>query len=69
MSFVEQEDVFNVVEELLKRVFIKFSNKKFLFNKFPRITFEEAMLKYATDKPDLRNPLQIYDLTNIFLRM
>ena len=68
MSFVEQEDVFNVVEELLKRVFIKFSNKKFLFNKFPRITFEEAMLKYATDKPDLRNPLQIYDLTNIFLR-
>ncbi len=68
MSFVEQEDVFNVVEELLKRVFNKFSNKKFLFNKFPRITFEEAMLKYATDKPDLRNPLQIYDLTNIFLR-
>ena len=68
MSFVEQEDVFNVVEELLKRVFNKFSNKKLLFNKFPRITFEEALLKYATDKPDLRNPLQIYDLTNIFLR-
>ena len=68
MSFVEQEDVFRVVENLLTKVFQKFSNKKFLYEKFPRIPFKEAMLKYATDKPDLRNPLQINDLTKVFER-
>ena len=68
MSFVEQEDVFAVVEKLLNKVFKKFSNKKFLYNNFPRISFKDAMLKYATDKPDLRNPLEIYDLTSIFKR-
>ena len=68
MSFVEQEDVFKVVESLLNKVFKKFSNKKFLHEKFPRIPYEDAMLKYATDKPDLRNPLEIYDLTEIFHR-
>ena len=68
MSFVEQEDVFRVVENLLIRVFQKFSNRKFLYEKFPRIPFKEAMLKYATDKPDLRNPLQINDLTKVFER-
>ncbi len=68
MSFVEQEDVFNVVESLLNKVFKKFSNKKFLHEKFPKIPYEDAMLKYATDKPDLRNPLEIYDLTEIFHR-
>ena len=68
MSFVEQEDVFRVVENLLIKVFKKFSNKKFLYEKFPRIPFKEAMLKYATDKPDLRNPLQINDLTKVFER-
>ncbi len=68
MSFVEQEDIFRVVENLLSKVFKKFSNKKFLSEKFPRIPFKEAMLKYATDKPDLRNPLQINDLTKIFER-
>ena len=68
MSFVEQEDVFKVVEDLLSKVFQKFSNKKFLSEKFPRIPFKEAMLKYATDKPDLRNPLLINDLTKIFER-
>ena len=68
MSFVEQEDVFKVVENLLIKVFQKFSNKKFLYEKFPRIPFKEAMLKYATDKPDLRNPLQINDLTKVFER-
>ena len=68
MSFVEQEDVFRVVENLLIKVFQKFSNKKFLYEKFPRIPFKEAMLKYATDKPDLRNPLQINDLTKVFER-
>ena len=68
MSFVEQEDVFEVVEKLLFNTFKEFTNKKLLFNKFPRITFKEAMLKYGTDKPDLRNPLIINDITKIFLR-
>jgi len=68
MSFVEQEDVFNVVEKLMINLFKKFSSKKLLNNKFPRIPYDEAMLKYGTDKPDLRNPLLIYDLTNIFTR-
>ncbi len=68
MSFVEQEDVFNVVEKLLVSTFKKFSNKKILFEKFPRITFKEAMLKYGSDKPDLRNPLIISDITKIFSR-
>ena len=68
MSFVEQEDVFKVVESLLCKLFKKFSKKKFLFEKFPKIPFEQAMLKYGTDKPDLRNPLEIYDLTTIFHR-
>ncbi len=68
MSFVEQEDIFNVVEKLMVSVFKQFSNKKLMFQKFPRITFEEAMLKYGTDKPDLRNPLIINDLTSIFSR-
>ena len=68
MSFVEQEDVFNVVEKLLVNTFKEFSNKKLLFNKFPRITYKEAMLKYGSDKPDLRNPLIINDITEIFSR-
>ena len=68
MSFVEQEDVFNVVEKLLVNTFKEFSNKKLLFKKFPRITFKEAMLKYGSDKPDLRNPLIMNDITEIFLR-
>ncbi len=68
MSFVEQEDVFKVVEKLFVNTFKKFSNKKLLFNQFPRISFKEAMLKYGTDKPDLRNPLIISDITEIFLR-
>jgi len=68
MSFVEQEDVFNVLEVLLVKLFKKFSSKKVLKDKFPRITYRESMLKYGTDKPDLRNPLYITDLTNIFTR-
>ena len=68
MSFVEQEDVFNVIEELFIKTFKKFSNKKILFNQFPRISFKESMVKYGTDKPDLRNPLIISDITEIFLR-
>jgi len=68
MSFVEQEDVFNVVEKLFVNTFKKFSNKKLLYNQFPRISFKDSMMKYGTDKPDLRNPLIINDITEIFLR-
>jgi aspartyl-tRNA synthetase len=68
MSFVEQEDIFNVVEKLMINLFKHFSSKKLLNEKFPRIPYEEAMSKYGTDKPDLRNPLVIEDLTKIFTR-
>jgi len=68
MSFVEQEDVFRVVEKLMISLFKNFSSKKLLHEKFPKISYEEVMLKYGTDKPDLRNPLLINDLTNIFIR-
>ncbi len=68
MSFVEQEDVFKVVESLLLNLFKKFSNKKILSEKFPRIPFKTSMEKYGTDKPDLRNPLIIYDVTDVFKR-
>ena len=66
MSFVEQEDVFEVVEKLMVKLFKKFSSKKLVEEKFPRISYKESMQKYATDKPDLRNPLVINDITNIF---
>jgi len=68
MSFVEQEDVFRIVESLLIDLFKKFSKRKILFEPFPRITFDNAMLLYGTDKPDLRNPLVISDVTEIFKR-
>ena len=68
MSFVEQEDVFQVVEKLMVNVFKEFSSKKLVYEKFPRITYSDAMLKYGSDKPDLRNPLIINDVTSIFTR-
>ena len=68
MSFIEQEDVFEVVEKLMLNLFKEFSNKKILSEKFPKISYKEAMLKYGTDKPDLRNPLLITDITEIFTR-
>ena len=68
MSFVEQEDVFKVVEKLLINTFKKFSNKKLISEKFPRISYADAMAKYGSDKPDLRNPLIINDITEVFLR-
>ena len=68
MSFVEQEDVFNVVEKLMVNVFKEFSEKKIVSEKFPRIPFQETMKKYGTDKPDLRNPLIIQDITSLFHR-
>ena len=68
MSFVEQEDIFQVVEKLIIKLFKKFSTKKISNEKFPRITYKESMEKFGTDKPDLRNPLIIEDITNIFTR-
>ena len=68
MSFVEQEDVFNVVEKLMIKLFKEFSPNKIVSEKFPRITYKDAMMKYGTDKPDLRNPLLIYELTSLFTR-
>ena len=68
MSFVEQEDIFQVVEKLIINVFTTFSSKELTYENFPRIPYEESMLKYGSDKPDLRNPLLISDLTNIFTR-
>jgi len=68
MSFVEQEDVFNVVETLMVNTFKKFSNKKLKYDKFPKISYKEALLKYGSDKPDLRNPLIINDISDLFSR-
>ncbi len=68
MSFVEQEDVFNVVEKLMINLFKNFTSKKIFKEKFPRIPYRESMKKYGTDKPDLRNPLIIQDVTEIFTR-
>ncbi len=66
MSFADQEDVFAVAEEVLYNTFCKFTDKKVSGKPFKRITYCEAMLKYGTDKPDLRNPLEIADLTPVF---
>ncbi len=68
MSFVEQEDVFEVIEKLFNKLFTKFSKFKIQNEKFPKITFADAMLKYGTDKPDLRNPLLIYEVSDVFKR-
>jgi len=68
MSFVEQEDIFSIVEKLMITLFNKFSKKKIKYENFPKISYKESMLKYGTDKPDLRNPLIISDLTDIFTR-
>ena len=68
MSFVEQEDIFSVVEKLMVKLFNNFSKKKIINEKFPRIKYSESMMNYGTDKPDLRNPLIIKDVTEIFTR-
>ncbi len=68
MSFVEQEDIFRVVEKLMINLFKNFSKNKILSEKFPRITYKEAIQKYGNDKPDLRNPLILQDVTEIFNR-
>ena len=66
MAFAEQEDVFEVIENVIPDTFEKFSDKKVSNAPFVRIPYKEAMLKYGTDKPDLRNPLEIVDVTDIF---
>ena len=65
MSFVEQDDVFAAVEPVIAGVFAEFTDKD-IASTFPRITFADAMLKYGTDKPDLRIPLEIQDVTETF---
>ena len=66
MSFVTQEDVFQAVEPVLRGVFEEFAGGKRVTKEFPRITYADAMLKYGVDKPDLRNPLIIADVTDEF---
>ena len=68
MAFATQEDVFEVMEKVIYNTFKKFSNKN-VDKVFKRISYQEAMLKYGTDKPDLRNPLEIKDVTNIFEKL
>lgn len=67
MAFATEEDVFSVAEEVLYNVFKKFSDKKVSPAPFKRITYAESMLKYGSDKPDLRNPLIITDISDMFL--
>lgn len=66
MAYSTQEDVFDVIEPIMYNTFKTFSDKKILEYPFPRIPYKEAMLKYGTDKPDLRNPLSIIDLSEFF---
>jgi len=66
MSFVTQDDVFDAVEPVLRGLFEEFAGGKPVTQKFPRIPYAEAMLKYGADKPDLRNPIEIADLTEEF---
>ncbi|MFE0415184.1 aspartate--tRNA ligase [Streptomyces tendae] len=66
MSFVEQEDVFQPVERLMTELFTEFGGGREVTSPFPRIPFREAMLKYGSDKPDLRAQLELVDITDVF---
>ncbi|MBN8827932.1 MAG: aspartate--tRNA ligase [Sphingobacteriia bacterium] len=66
MSYVEQEDVFSTIEPVLYNLFTKFTKKQVTNYPFPRITYDDAMLKYGSDKPDLRNPIVMSDVTEVF---
>ena len=68
MSFATQEDVFSEIEPVIYNTFKEFSNKEISEYPFPRITYKDAMIKYGSDKPDLRNPLYIIDLSEFFQR-
>ena len=67
MSFVNQEDVFETVEPLLREVFENFSQNKTVNKEFPRISFADAIQKYGTDKPDLRVEIELDDITEVFV--
>ncbi|MEU2183569.1 aspartate--tRNA ligase, partial [Streptomyces thermolilacinus] len=66
MSFVEQEDVFQPIEKLMTELFEEFGGGRHVTSPFPRIPFREAMLKYGSDKPDLRAQLELVDITDVF---
>ena len=66
MSFVTQDDVLNTVEPILRDLFEEFSSNKRITKSFPRIPYLESISKYATDKPDLRNPIEMSDVTDVF---
>ncbi|MFD1828894.1 aspartate--tRNA ligase [Streptomyces desertarenae] len=66
MSFVEQEDVFGVIEKVMTELFEEFGGGRHVTSPFPRIPFREAMLKYGSDKPDLRVPLELVDVSDVF---
>ncbi len=66
MSFVTQQDVFDAVEPVIRGVFEEFSDGKPVTKKFPLIPYAEALSKYGTDKPDLRNPIVMQDVSEIF---
>jgi len=69
MSFATEEDVYEVGQKVFYDIFTKFGNKEVSPIPFRRIPYNESMLKYGTDKPDLRNPLEIVDITNILSKM
>jgi aspartyl-tRNA synthetase len=66
MSFVTQDDVFGAVEPVMRGVFEEFADGKPVTQKFPLIPFADALRKYGTDKPDLRNPIEMQDVSQIF---
>ncbi len=66
MSFVEQEDVFQAVEPVLRDLFVEFGNGRRVTPSFPRIAYADSMRKYGSDKPDLRNPIEMSDVTEQF---
>jgi aspartyl-tRNA synthetase len=66
MAFADQEDVFSAVEPVMHGVFAEFSDWEVTHLPFPRIAYRDAMLRYGVDKPDLRNPIEIKDVTEIF---
>lgn len=69
MSFATQEDVLKTIEPVIYNTFKEFSDRKINKYPFPRISYKDAMLKYGTDKPDLRNPLEIVDCTDVFEKL
>ncbi|TVL92472.1 aspartate--tRNA ligase [Streptomyces sp. SAJ15] len=66
MSFVEQEDVFQVIEKVMTELFEEFGKGRHVTSPFPRVPFREALLKYGSDKPDLRAKLELTDVTDVF---